>query len=636
MRRKGFTSALLCAVAAAITVIAVSAAQEPRLKVSTTPLELADQVAEIRAYLTEKRDVVIGEIVTLGPTELKEFTVPMEKEKVTFRDDGVKPDLRGGDGIFTAQFAMDTMAAFRLHRDELDASTRALTGDPMTSVNRGSRDTVPAYAALEKLRAAKVPGLENLRERTRAVLSAEDPHSAAKKLGVDFTREPMFVVKPGRFQEANLSPRLLFGIPFFPPKKPPIPIAEFSSLFIRDVGVVNDPVRTYDACSNTGTPDGVWSFSHLVRELAENTGVSPEDFVLDWLSTWESPQSVNGYSVYDAVRAGQIQARVIASWQEMSGPGPLDIDKFPARLLGIVNRPDLADKIGYGKGGSAGEGRFVFGLTELSPTGVCQGMLFTVILEYTIKGGSCSSVKNWQQRWKNLDSHPVGSAAFNDLLEGLTLEFTEAGVNPGQLPNQSALTTLRTGERGLNGPDPWELREFRLTPAGLLGLTTAAQTPLDSFNNTATLSQFLLENENDILTDKHVVPATYPTSATPFLGATPHHHFPAVPVFWNANLAPLSNPSETRRKFAVSTCNGCHSRETDTHGTHVGNFGFRFINSSAHLSYFIVGTGPFLNTPITGEPIEYDDLKERAKKMSDILSNSCFHNLAFRRIPFAH
>jgi hypothetical protein len=340
--------------------------------------------------------------------------------------------------------------------------------------------------------------------------------------------------------------------------------------------------------------------------------------------------------VYDAVRAGQIQSRLIAQWQALSGAGPLNIDKFPARLMGIVNRPDLADKIGYGKGGSAGEGRFVFGLNELTTAGVCQGMNFTVIFEYTIKGGSCSSVKNWQQRWKDLDAHPRGSVTYNNLLEGLTLEFTEAGVNPAQLPNQTALTTLRTSERGMNGPDPWQLREFRPTSTGTLGLTTAAQTPIDSFNNSATLSQFLLNNETDILADRHVVPATYPTSATPFLGAIPQFSWPAFTNFWNADLTILTNPSETRRKFAVSTCNGCHSRETDTQGTHVGFFGHRPLGTEAHLSYFIVGTGPFLNTPITGEPIEYDDLAERSKKMSDILNTSCFKSLAFRRLPFAH
>jgi hypothetical protein len=49
-----------------------------------------------------------------------------------------------------------------------------------------------------------------------------------------------------------------------------------------------------------------------------------------------------------------------------------------------------------------------------------------------------------------------------------------------------------------------------------------------------------------------------------------------------------------------------------------------------------MGAGLFLNTPITGEPIEYDDLAEREKRISDLLTTSCLRKLAIKKFPFAH
>jgi len=59
-------------------------------------------------------------------------------------------------------------------------------------------------------------------------------------------------------------------------------------------------------------------------------------------------------------------------------------------------------------------------------------------------------------------------------------------------------------------------------------------------------------------------------------------------------------------------------------------------NSWEKGSDFLMGAGLFLNTPITGEPIEYDDLAEREKRISDLLTTSCLRKLAIKKFPFAH
>jgi len=128
------------------------------------------------------------------------------------------------------------------------------------------------------------------------------------------------------------------------------------SLFIRDPAVVLDPARTWDPCTGAGTQGGVWTFAHLVREMANGSGSTPEDFVKNWLSNWLNTYTVNGDTV--PLRT-QMFNQVIQPWAVASGvtatlvtnpttgvksvtlTGPLDLDIAPFRLLGIVNRIDL-------------------------------------------------------------------------------------------------------------------------------------------------------------------------------------------------------------------------------------------------------------------------------------------------------
>ena len=212
----GLMLGLLCATAAAPLQAAGRQA-----RAATTPGELADQVSEVRVFLTDRADEVIGELVVAGDTRLEELVVPMEKQQVRFADDGIAPDRRRGDRIFTARYHLDIQATFKLERAALASSSDALTGDGRAWVRRGPRDTVPANAAWQSIRAAGLPGFDNLPERTRRVLSAKDAHEAARLLGVDYRSTPFMVWPTARF----LSPRRLFGVSFLtglPAPPPPI------------------------------------------------------------------------------------------------------------------------------------------------------------------------------------------------------------------------------------------------------------------------------------------------------------------------------------------------------------------------------------------------------------------------------
>ena len=106
--------------------------------------------------------------------------------------------------------------------------------------------------------------------------------------------------------------------------------------------------------------------------------------------------------------------------------------------------------------------------------------------------------------------------------------------------------------------------------------------------------------------------------------------------YWSADLTALINPSETRRKFSLATCDGCHDRETDTKFSHLGQLGHRWMGHKSEQSYFLDGGNPFLIVPVTGETHLYDDLLEREKKMSDILNASCTRLMATSKSAFAH
>lgn len=633
----------------------VFASQQPAARVSTTVEELADQVTDLRLFATGA-NVAVGEVVIAGRTRLQEMTLQLEQGAVTFNDRGQAPDRKAGDGVFTARFRMNTDAEWQATKAALNASVQALTDTTRRFVRRGPRDLVPLRQVLDSLRVSDTAGFRALSEpRTRELATARTVADAARIGRINLETTPMISVplpplppippipRPGQFDRFKF--RRAFEIPtleLFPFPFPIPPAIDVSrSLMIRHKDVVEDAGRTFDVCGGTGgtaigTAGGVWTFGHLMREMAFGTGMSPEDFTMHWLSTWIIPQEANGFIVNEASRGVQLQSRIIATWQALSG-GTLNVDQFPARLLAIVNRPDLADKIGYGVAGSAGEGRFVFGLLQKDVLGNCIPLPFTVIFEYGIVGGSCNAVKAWEQRWKNLDAFALGSAPYNAALEAITKDFTEHGTNPSQHPNQSSLNQLRTNEIALGSP--WQLREFRLqsngaVPPGTLDLVTVKQTPDDGFNNGAVLSAYILGNETAIAEKRHVVPERFPGILDPFLGAKSN----ADPgMFWNAPglMSPpmMKDPVQVRRLFSLSTCNGCHTGETQTGFTHVST---RNAGTEAALSGFL--TGEDVTVPVSGGLQQhYADLDdERVPAMQRILTTSCFGLLGVRRIPFVH
>ncbi|GAA4804360.1 hypothetical protein [Lysobacter hankyongensis] len=396
-------------------------------------------------------------------------------------------------------------------------------------------------------------------------------------------------------------------------------------LMITDVRTIEDPLRTFDVCTNTGNRNGAWTFNKLITDVANplQTQTNASNMVAAWINTWKTTQTVNTFPI---PARPDIANRILASWPKLSN-GELDLSRSPMRLLAIVNRLDLRS----GNGVNSGEGRFVFGVIDRTG-GNCVALPFTVILEYAVPLSGCAAPLNYAKQWENLGTLPLGSAQFNEALQRVTDVFARAGASPGRI-NGSALAQLRTNELAFSGP--WELREFALVgPLGIsrLAPTTTKLTPHETFNGTPTLGRYINEFGTAIVGGVHIVPLTY--ESQPFLAGNSLNRDPGPGGAWNA--PGIVNPN-ARHKFSLNTCSGCHGSETKADFLHINprNAGF-----PSALSQFLVGNGTAASPstfnvadPVVPTTIRvFGDLQRRRTDLANLLSTSCTTTAALSQI----
>ncbi len=448
-------------------------------------------------------------------------------------------------------------------------------------------------------------------------------------------RRPIQFVDPALIRKSvanqtpiRISPGVFTGIPYA--------INPAQELMITDLSVVEDPTRTFDICTGRGTPNGAWTFGKLITDMANQaaTGEDPSDFVEQWLKTWETTQTVNGFSV--GARPA-IDANVLSLWPRLSN-GKLDLTKAPMRLLAIVNRVDLRTGGAYVPG-KAGEARFVFGVVANNGASSCNAIQFTVILEYGVPINGCSAIQAWGNKWHALGGMTLGTPAFNNALQAITDTFTAAGADPSK-PNGSALDQLRTDEVALSFP--WELRQFELNASDhLLHVAPVAQTPDLTLNGSGNLSSYIQASQTQIENGTYTVPATFPGSS-PFLGGSALNEqtvwsAPGIPT----NAPPPANPlNDARHLFALGTCNDCHGSETQTSFLQVFT---RAPGAESQLSRFLLGdaSGTLLvpdtetiSDPVSGVPRTFGDLLRRQADLDALINQSCVASGILRNLTF--
>jgi hypothetical protein len=338
----------------------------------------------------------------------------------------------------------------------------------------------------------------------------------------------------------------------------PCTVKARKELEIRDVTVVDDPIRT--------GPGGAWTFGKLMEDMAPTPADAPA-MVEAMFNSFLSQQTVNTFTL--PPRTGVQQ--VLDSMRGPDGKLDLSLSFKTFRLLAIANRIDLNDATDT-SATTAGEGRFVFGFT---PFGGFRSA--TVIVEYSIPASSKQDVVDLANAWHALKMPLFPSEDFNAALQAVTERFTKRGAAPART-NGSALGQIRTNDFFSFG-GAWEFREFHLDPmSGMLVPAPMALTPDRSFNNSPLLGQFVMANEPAILAEKHTVPLMF--QGVPFQGG----NVDASDFFtWGV---PGAAP-ETRHRFARNTCNGCHT------GSETGANQFqiqpRFPGQESQLSGFLLG-----------------------------------------------
>ncbi|MBC7976140.1 MAG: LamG domain-containing protein, partial [Myxococcales bacterium] len=353
-------------------------------------------------------------------------------------------------------------------------------------------------------------------------------------------------------------------------------------LMIKSTSVVDDPVRTQFSPGSTDPRNGVWTFKHLVENMAPTPAAAPA-MVESLFASMTSARVVNGFSV--AGRPG-VQQLVLNNWPR-TPDGALDLAQAPLRLQAIVNRFDLRNLAN----GDAGEARFVFAF-ELDGF----PLQATLILEYKLPAASESEVLGWANAFHGLGALGFGET-YNAALQVVTERFAGRGARPGR-PNASAISQVRTNEISFGDNGLWEMREFRLSAAsGLLEPVPVELTPANSFNNSSTLASFINANAAAIIAETHTVPTVF--AGQPFQGGAVFNDLGA----W---FAPGVD-NEARHHFSLNTCNGCHS-SAET-GVPFLQISPRFGNSEAILSGFLTGTS--IPDPATGVPRSFNDLQRR-------------------------
>jgi hypothetical protein len=399
-------------------------------------------------------------------------------------------------------------------------------------------------------------------------------------------------------------------------------------LVITDPSVVDDPVRTFGSSNPGGDAGpvgeggvvvggadgggpgsvplsaealslgaepraGVWSFGHLMRQLAPRPEQAPA-MTLRLFQHWLADQTVNGFVV---PARPAMQQQLIDLWPRTAN-GDLDLDQAPLTLQAIVNRVDIRDLAL----GSAGEGRFIFGVNGPGNLG-----RFTVILEYNLRARTERDVLRWAKRWHALSSHPFPSEEYNEALEKITRSYTDGNAAPG---DGRALVELRTNEIAL--APVWELRGFVLSPTtGFFEETTVKETPDLGFKGTQTLAAFVNENAAAI---KSVLPgATSSTIPAQFEGRS----FLAGSVL--NDLTPWNAPGiidpDARFHLSINSCNGCHGSETNT--------AFLMIlprpvaGTEAQLAPFMRGTAAL--DPFSGQVRVLYDLGRRQADLASLV-----------------
>jgi hypothetical protein len=311
---------------------------------------------------------------------------------------------------------------------------------------------------------------------------------------------------------------------------------EDRALLIRDLAIV-------ESAESKGTgPLSFWA----MLEASTRPPATPGAVLDGWLTEWAQPAP----DQFRPVRP----FRLTQFWPK-DASGQLDPVRAPLRLLAIVPRLDLRhdpSSFETSELAPAGELRFIFGATNLHSN---EPLPFTVIFEFQVQG----SPFEWARTWND-----VAGTDDDALRLQKTLAAVRAALQPRLGPSgwEPAIGQVRTNDF-LMVPE-WELREFTWS-AEFAGFRArpVARTPMFVFNaaRSSELMDWIAQNRSAVLSGNFVLPSEF----LGFVAPVPRDNF----KWFGRSGADAALDEATRHAFSKTTCNGCHSGETDTRFLHI-------------------------------------------------------------------
>jgi hypothetical protein len=386
---------------------------------------------------------------------------------------------------------------------------------------------------------------------------------------------------------------------------------------LRSVEIVHPNIVDDQRASNFF--DGAWSFRRAIENMAASSTAADTDALLRSIfEPFTADQFVNGEFLE---QRGGVQGVLFNQFQiPNTSPRQFDLSKAPFRLLAIANRLDLRSAT------QGGEGRLVFGVTSSDANGVFQGFFsMTLIMEFALPlKAPLDTPAKWAAKWHELDSiDPATSpVSFSAKLQEITDAFTVRNAFVGR-PNGSAINQIRTNEIALGVP--WQLREFNMTPAGLMAPATTKASPNHTLlNDSQTLRDFI--NQNPVLNatnDTSFFSLQMPTTFGGLLfagGKADQAGF--TNSRWELSSTETQDTSVAVDNFGLLTCNGCHNENKKS-----GDISFYNVMPTTSTQNRITGvndgTGKLSDFMLLGDPAKGGrrpaELTRRAQDMGTLL-----------------
>jgi hypothetical protein len=546
--------------------------------------------------------------------------VGADGKTTTLHDDGKNGDGKAGDFVFASFISEDveefvtTMESFNKQLAENKNNLVVFEGRLGSNVRRDE----PFFNREKFLSGEKIEISKHIFSLSRS----SNPDPKVRPVGIKVERREYC---RGEFRSTGFQSEPSIEItPFTPsaiargygPPPPPIQscytIKKEHSLFITDLGVVEDPARTFNPCTETGNPNGAWTFKTMMDGLAN--GVGTQTFVFYWIDNWIQDLNINGEVVKN--RAQKTIDMIVGPWISRASGGSIapsdvtiwnwrelwfqqDEEKLmyysPFKLTAIVNRGDLRGNGGYngrGRNVSQGETRFIFSAINITkdkcgvPIGDECFEGFNTIFEFENINFDC----NFATQWINL-SKPglvLGSEPYNEMLEKITRTVTDINAAP-QKPNGSAINQVRTNEIALTNTvdmafddrsPRWQLREFKIqNNPGLLDEVTLNNQPAGKYNGAdggADPDVKVMADWVNNFSFGATQPVPFQHLGQDFKGGK--INYPSVsqfsaPGYWDGNANYPINDPDTRHQFSLNTCDGCHGGEVKTIFTHANAVG---------------------------------------------------------------